>query len=62
MRRFEYFLYENFNADLQASNPDNPRLIFGKDSDFFFLKSPITPQVPIKSATALHMKNFLSPK
>ena len=35
MRRFEYFLYENFNADLQASNPDNPRLIFGKDSDFF---------------------------
>ena len=29
------FCTKIFNADLQASNPDNPRLIFGKDSDFF---------------------------
>lgn len=33
MREFEYFLFENFDADLEAQNPYNPRRIFGKETD-----------------------------
>lgn len=33
MREFEYFLFENFDADEEAGNPDNPRNFLGKDTD-----------------------------
>ena len=33
MREFEYFLFENFDADQEAHNPSNPRKILGKDTD-----------------------------
>ena len=33
MREFEYFLYENFDADKEAGNPYNPRNFLGKDTD-----------------------------
>lgn len=33
MREFEYFLFENFDADQEAQNPSNPRKILGKDTD-----------------------------
>lgn len=33
MREFEYFLFENFDADAQANNPLNPRNILNKDAD-----------------------------
>ena len=33
MRRFEYFLFENFDADEVASNPANPRRFLGKETD-----------------------------
>lgn len=33
MREFEYFLFENFDADQEAQNPSNPRNIIGKDTD-----------------------------
>ncbi len=33
MREFEYFLYENFDADKEAGNPHNPRNYFGSDTD-----------------------------
>jgi len=33
MRGFEYFLYENFDADKQADNPRNPRRFFDGNTD-----------------------------
>lgn len=33
MREFEYFLFENFDADAEAENPLNPRKFFGKETD-----------------------------
>lgn len=33
MREFEYFLFENFDADAQANNPLNPRNFLNKDAD-----------------------------
>lgn len=33
MREFEYFLFENFDADQEARNPDNPRIFLGKQTD-----------------------------
>lgn len=33
MRVFEYFLFENFDADEEASSPDNPRSFLGKETD-----------------------------
>lgn len=33
MRQFEYFLFENFDADEEAANPYNPRRILGKETD-----------------------------
>lgn len=33
MREFEYFLYENFDADQESQNPYNPRRFLGKDTD-----------------------------
>ncbi|MDE6219353.1 MAG: hypothetical protein K2G51_02785 [Lachnospiraceae bacterium] len=33
MKEFEYFLFENFDADHESQNPSNPRRIFGKETD-----------------------------
>ena len=33
MRHFEYFLFENFDADEEATNPYNPRKILERDTD-----------------------------
>ncbi len=33
MREFEYFLFENFDADEEAANPWNPRNFLGKGTD-----------------------------
>lgn len=33
MREFEYFLFENFDADAEANNPHNPRNFLGKNTD-----------------------------
>lgn len=33
MREFEYFLFENFDADTEKNNPTNPRNYLGKDTD-----------------------------
>lgn len=33
MREFEYFLFENFDADKEAGNPNNPRNLLGKNTD-----------------------------
>lgn len=33
MREFEYFLFENFDADKEAHNPDNPRSFLGRGTD-----------------------------
>lgn len=33
MREFEYFLFENFDADEEANNPHNPRNFLGKETD-----------------------------
>lgn len=33
MRQFEYFLFENFDAEKEAENPQNPRSYLGKDID-----------------------------
>ena len=33
MREFEYFLFENFDADQESQNPCNPRRIFGTETD-----------------------------
>lgn len=33
MREFEYFLFENFDADDEANNPHNPRNFLGKGTD-----------------------------
>ena len=33
MRRFEYFLFENFDADKESNNPYNPRNFLGKETD-----------------------------
>lgn len=32
-REFEYFFFENFDADQEAENPRNPRRILGKETD-----------------------------
>lgn len=32
MRDFEYFLFENFDADKEANNPQNPRNFLGRDT------------------------------
>ena len=33
MRRFEYFLFENFDADEESNNPYNPRNFLGSETD-----------------------------
>lgn len=33
MREFAYFLFENFDAEDEAQNPDNPRIFLGKEAD-----------------------------
>lgn len=33
MREFEYFLFENFDADQAAQNPGNPRNFWGRETD-----------------------------
>ena len=33
MKEFEYFLFENFDADSEANNPRNPRNFLGKETD-----------------------------
>lgn len=33
MRKFEYFLFENFDADQEANNPQNPRNFLGSKTD-----------------------------
>lgn len=33
MREFEYFLFENFDADEEAHNPNNPRKLLGEETD-----------------------------
>ena len=33
MREFEYFLFENFDADEEANNPLNPRRFLGRETD-----------------------------
>lgn len=33
MRTFSYFRYENFDADREAENPDNPRNFLGEETD-----------------------------
>lgn len=33
MRQFEYFLFENYDADEESANPYNPRRILGKETD-----------------------------
>ena len=33
MRHFEYFLFENFDADKEADNPNNPRTFWSNDTD-----------------------------
>lgn len=33
MKTFSYFLYENFDADLESENPDNPRRIISTHAD-----------------------------
>ena len=33
MREFEYFLFENFDADQATQNPSNPRKLMGKNTD-----------------------------
>ncbi len=33
MNEFEYFLFENFDADVEAANPYNPRNVLGKETD-----------------------------
>lgn len=33
MRGFEYFLYENFDADKETNNPCNPRRFFDENTD-----------------------------
>ena len=38
MRRFEYFLFENFDADKESYNPYNPRNFLGKETDTLLTK------------------------
>lgn len=33
MREYEYYLFENFDADKEVGNPDNPRNFLGKQTD-----------------------------
>lgn len=33
MRKFEYFLFENFDADAESNNPHNPRNFLGNETD-----------------------------
>lgn len=33
MREFEYYLYENFDADQESGNTSNPRNFLGKETD-----------------------------
>lgn len=33
MRKFEYFLFENFDADQESNNPNNPRNFLGNETD-----------------------------
>lgn len=33
MREFTYFLFENFDADKESQNPENPRSFLGKETD-----------------------------
>ena len=33
MREFEYFLFENFDADEESSNPYTPRNFLGSETD-----------------------------
>ena len=32
-RQFSYYLFENFDAENEADNPDNPRRFLGKHTD-----------------------------
>lgn len=33
MKKFEYFLFENFDADQESNNPQNPRNFLGRKTD-----------------------------
>ena len=44
MREFEYFLFENFDADKESQNPYNPRRFLGKETDvvlFAIARQPV---------------------
>ena len=37
MKKFEYFLFENFDADEESHNPNNPRNFLGREADAILL-------------------------
>lgn len=45
MREFEYFLFENFDADEEANNPYNPRSFLGKENDVLLTEIASNPIV-----------------
>lgn len=38
MKTFSYFLFENFDADLESENPDNPRRIISTQADAILVR------------------------
>lgn len=51
MREFEYFLFENFDADEESKNPDNPRNFLGKKMDVVI---SLVAQKPANTCTYSH--------
>ncbi len=48
MKEFEYFLFENFDADDESQNPDNPRNFLGKETDAIL---SLIAQEPVNTCT-----------
>lgn len=44
MRKFEYFLFENFDADEESKNPNNPRSFLGNETDAILEKVATLPK------------------
>lgn len=48
MKKFEYFLFENFDADDESQNPDNPRNFLGTETDAIL---SLIAQKPVNTCT-----------
>ena len=51
MKEFEYFLFENFDADEESQNPNNPRNFLGKETDAII---SLIAQKPANTCTYSH--------